>query len=87
MQTELKVKRPNDLPRDLRIVRHELTAMEYCGTPSGQMVCSGWQLVVFGDPHAITDTHKAALKAAGWIRFFGRNAGTYRRKITVRFEG
>jgi hypothetical protein len=80
------VRRPADLPADLRIVRTELIAMEYAGTPTGRVVTDGWQLVVFGDPKQITDAHRAALKAAGWVRFHGRNAGTFRKKITVRFE-
>lgn len=80
------VKRPADLPTDLRIVRTELIAMEYDGTPHGRKVTDGWQLVVFAEAHKITEAHRVALKAAGWSRFAGRNAGTWRKKITVRFE-
>ena len=82
----IQVKRPDGLPADLRIVRTELLLMEFLGTPSGKPVTDGWYLVVFGDAHKITDAHRAALKAAGWSRFHGRNAGTFRRKIAVRFE-
>lgn len=82
----IRVKRPDDLPPDLRIVRTELLAMEFAGTPHGRMVSDGWLMVVFGDVQKITDAHRAALKAAGWSRFVGRNAGTFRKKIPVVFE-
>lgn len=85
MTETILVKRPDDLPADLRIVRTEFTAMEYLGTPSGRAVSDGWLLVVFGEAHQITDAHRAALKAAGWSRFLGRNAGTYRKKVTIEF--
>lgn len=79
------VKRPVT-PEGLRIVRTEFLAMEYLSTPAGRRVSYGWLLVVFGEPHTITAAKKAELAALGWSHFKGRNAGTYRRKIAIRFE-
>lgn len=79
------VKRPT-LPEGLRVVRVEFLAMEYLGTPHERKVTDGWLLVVFGDPQTLTPDIREQLRADGWTHFKGRNAGTFRKKITIRFE-
>ena len=87
MITEAVIVRRPTLPQGLRIVRIEFMAMEYLGTPNDKLVCDGWQMVVIGDPHKITPELRAELKKLGWIHFAGRSAGTFRKKIAIRFEG
>jgi hypothetical protein len=87
MITEAVIVRRPSLPEGLRIVRTEFMAMEYLGTPHEKIVCDGWQLIVIGDPHKITPELRAKLKSLGWNHFAGRSAGTFRKKIVIRFEG
>lgn len=87
MITEAVIVRRPTLPEGLRIVRVEFMAMEYLGTPNDKKVCDGWQMVVIGDPHKITPELRAQLKSLGWIHFAGRSAGTFRKKLVIRFEG
>jgi hypothetical protein len=86
MLTEATLIRRPVVPEGLRVVRTEFIGMEYLGTPHGRRVTDGWVLVVFGEPHTITPEKKAELSALGFSHFKGRNAGTYRRKIAIRFE-
>lgn len=87
MITEAVIVRRPVLPEGLRIVRIEFQAMEYLGTPNDKLVWDGWQMVVIGDPHKITTEMRAKLKALGWNHFAGRSAGTFRKKMAIRFEG